>query len=124
MPHPDDLNWSVSPDGSRIAIASLDQLKDQVRILDLANASEHDLQLPPRWYIWSLSWAKDGKALFAAVGFTDYMIVRIELDGKTHVLLDKGREHWLSAPIPSPDGRHLAFSQQTFENNAWLLENF
>jgi eukaryotic-like serine/threonine-protein kinase len=124
MPHPDDLNWSVSPDGSRIAIASLDQLKDQVRILDVANASEHDLQLPPRWYIWSLSWAKDGKALFAAVGFTDYMIVRIELDGKTHVLLDKGREHWLSAPIPSPDGRHLAFSQQTFENNAWLLENF
>jgi serine/threonine protein kinase len=124
MSHPNDLTWSVSADGSRIAIASLDQLRDQVRILDLENGAERDLQLPPRWYIWSLSWAKDGKALFAAIGFTDYMIVRIELDGKTRVLLDKGREHWLSFPISSPDGRHLAFSQQTFENNVWLLENF
>ena len=24
----------------------------------------------------------------------------------------------------SPDGRYLAFSQRTLENNVWLLENF
>jgi hypothetical protein len=26
--------------------------------------------------------------------------------------------------LPSPDGHHLAFAQQTFETNAWLLEDF
>jgi hypothetical protein len=40
------------------------------------------------------------------------------------VLLDQGTNHWLSATCPSPDGRRLAFSQQTFESNVWLLENF
>ena len=124
LSHPNDLNWSVSADGSRIAITSSDQLKEQVRILDLTDGAEHNVKLPPGWYIWSLSWAKDGKALFAAAQSTNYMIVRIETDGKTRVLLDKGREHWLYGPISSPDGRHLAFTQQTFENNVLLLENF
>jgi len=121
---PNNVHWSVSAEGSRIAITSGDQLKEQVRILDLAGGTEHNLQLPHGWYIWSLSWAKNGKALFAAVQSTNYMIVRIDSDGKTHVLLDKGREHWLDAPISSPDGRQLAFTQQTFENNVWVLENF
>jgi eukaryotic-like serine/threonine-protein kinase len=124
MSHPNDLNWCVSADGSRIAITSSDQLKGQVRIVDLAKGTEHNLRLPQGWYIWSLSWANDGKALFAAAQSTTYMIVRIESDGKTRVLLDEGREHWLDAPVASPDGRHLAFAQKTFENNVWLLENF
>jgi Tol biopolymer transport system component len=124
MPQPNDLNWSVSADGSRIAITSRDQLKAQVRILDLADGTEHNLQLPQGWFVWSLSWAKDGKALFAAVQSTNYMIVRIESDGKTRVLLDEGRDHWLYAPFSSPDGRHLAFTQLTFDTNVWLLENF
>ena len=124
MAQPSDLNWSVSADGSRIAIYSNDQLKDQMRIVDLAKGTEHSFQLPQGWSIWSFSWAPDGKALFAAAQSANYMIVRIELDGKTRVLLDEGREHWLVAPIVSPDGRHLAFRQQTWETNVWLLENF
>jgi hypothetical protein len=50
--------------------------------------------------------------------------VRIEADGKTRVLLDKGRDHWLNAPVSSPDGHHLAYALQTFEDNVWLLDNF
>ena len=122
---PEDFEWSVSPDGSRIAITSKDQLREQVRILDLGNnKKERNLQLPRGWRIWSTSWAADGNALFAAAQSTEYLIVRVELDGKTRVLLNRGRNQWLSDPRPSPDGRHLAFSQQTFESNAWLLENF
>jgi len=124
MSNPVDLSWSVSADGSRIAVTSNDQLKGQVRILDLTSGAERDLQLPHGWDIWSLSWTTDSKALLVAAQSSNYMIVRIEMDGKTHVLLDQGREHWLSGPISSPDGHHLAFSQQTFENNVWLLENF
>jgi hypothetical protein len=52
------------------------------------------------------------------------MIIGIELHDKIRVLLDRGRSQWLGSPCPSPDGRHSAFSQQTFEKNAWLLENF
>jgi Tol biopolymer transport system component len=121
---PTDLAYSVSPEGLRIALASQDKLPEQVRILDFRNGTERNLQLPHGWYIWSLSWTVDGNALFAAVLSTGYFIARIDLDGKTRVLLDQNRNHWLSFLCPSPDGRHLAFTQRTFESNAWLLENF
>jgi Tol biopolymer transport system component len=120
-----DLGWTVSPEGARIAIANKDQLVEQVRILDFRNGVERNLHLPHGWRIWQLSWAAVGNALFAAaMSETGYFIARIELDGKTRVLLNRSRNQYLSYPCPSPDGRHLAFSQQTRESNAWLLENF
>jgi Tol biopolymer transport system component len=98
---------------------------EPVRILDLRNGAERNLQIPQVWRISSLWWAADGNALFASVSqSTDWLIARIELDGKTHVLLNGGRNQWLDSPVPSPDGRYLAFSQKIWENNVWLLENF
>jgi Tol biopolymer transport system component len=121
---PSDFNVSVSPDGSRIGITSRDQLRGQIRIVDLRKGTESNLQLPG-WTIWEASWTSDGNALFAAAqSKSGYFIARIELDSKTRVLLDRGRNQFLSNPIASPDGRRLAFGQQTFESNAWLLENF
>ena len=121
---PGMLEWSISPDGSSIAIASLDQLREQIRIVDSRNGTENNIHLAHDWKVWNLGWAKDGSAIYAAVQTTGYFIARIDLDGKTHVLLDRGRAQWLSNPCPSPDGRSLAFSQRTFESNVWLLENF
>jgi serine/threonine protein kinase len=121
---PVNLDWSISPDGSTIAISSHDQLREKIRILDLQDSSERNIPLPHGWVIWNVDWSADGKALFAAAQTTGNFIARVELDGKTRVLLDQGRVHWLSYPRVSPDGRFLAFSQRTFESNAWLLENF
>jgi eukaryotic-like serine/threonine-protein kinase len=117
-------DWNVSPEGLRIAIG--DQLREQVRILDSRNGTERNLQLPLGWSIGELRWTADGNALITTAHSesTGYMIVRIELDGKTHVLLDRGRNNQLNSPCPSPDGRHLAFGQSTWINNAWLVENF
>jgi hypothetical protein len=58
------------------------------------------------------------------VAAPDYQIVRIGLDGKTSVLLDRARDAWLGDVAASADGLHLAFNQQTFEANVWLLEEF
>jgi hypothetical protein len=82
---------------------------------------EHNVRLPHGWTILSLSWTADGNALFASTGF---FIARVELDGRTRVLLDRSRNQVVDSLCPSPDGRHLAFSQRIFESNAWLLENF
>ena len=121
---PEDLNWSVSSDGSQIAFSSSDQLHEQIRILDMRNGSEHNVQLPHSLYISSLKWAADDDSLFAAAQSTEYLLMRIELNGRYQVLLHEGRNHWLSAPCPSPDGHRLAFGVRTFEANAWLLVNF
>jgi eukaryotic-like serine/threonine-protein kinase len=119
-----DFAWRVSPDGSRIALFDSDQLPEQVRILDMRKNTERTLQLPHGWHIEVQDWTADGKALLAAGSLTDYFMVRIELDGKTRVLLNLGRNHFSSALRPSPDGRRMAFAQHTWEDNAWLLENF
>jgi eukaryotic-like serine/threonine-protein kinase len=118
-----DLQWSISPEGSRIAIASLAQLREQVRILDLENGGERNLPLPKGWFITDLSWAADGKALFAGVDSSSFLIARIDLDGKTHILLER-KGGWVGAPYSSPDGRHLTYYQQASDANLWLLENF
>jgi eukaryotic-like serine/threonine-protein kinase len=121
---PKDLQWNVSPDGSQIALSSADQLHEQIRIIGTRNGTERDVQLPHSLYVWSLSWAADGNSLLAAAQSTEYLLMRIGLNGKSQVLFNGGRNHWLSAPSPSPDGRRLAFGVRTWEANAWLLENF
>jgi Tol biopolymer transport system component len=119
-----DLQWSISRDGSQIAIKSREQLKGQVRLLDLQNDKARDLELPKDWSITSLSWAVDGKALFlAAWAGRGTLIARIDLNGKTYNLVER-QNGFVGGPISSRDGRHLAYFQNVDDSNAWLLENF
>jgi Tol biopolymer transport system component/predicted Ser/Thr protein kinase len=124
LPKPSAMLWNLSPDGSSIALVTSDQLRGKIRILDLAKNTEHDISLPATWSIWMLSWTADGKALLLSAQSRDYFLARLEFDGKSSTLLNRGRAQWIGPNCPSPDGRRLAFSLQTFEDNAWLLENF
>jgi Tol biopolymer transport system component len=119
------LDWMISPDGSRIAI-QYDAMRRQVRVLDVRSGTQHDLTLPQGWILWSVNWAPGGDALLisAQSRSTGYMIARMELDGKTQVLLNRGRNQWFWYLRLSRDGRHLAFSAKTWESNVWMLENF
>ena len=108
-------DWRISPEGTRIAFTN----RTGLHIIDLRTGAVRDVH--PPLGIASLSWAADGNALFVAA---HYSIIRIELDGQTRVLLDRARDHWLNSICASPDGRYLAFSQETFEPNIWLLQNF
>lgn len=118
-----NLDWTVSHEGLRIALLIKHQLPE-LRMFDLRNGTERNLPLPHGWHFWSPSWAADDNALFAAGRSTAYFIARIELDGKTRVLLNGNANQSIDAAAPSPDGHHMAFSQRTAESNAWLLENF
>jgi|HubBroStandDraft_6_1064221.scaffolds.fasta_scaffold00424_8 Tol biopolymer transport system component len=120
-----NLDWSVSRDASLISVSGSGQLAEQVRILDLRKGTERNIRIPKGWAIWNQDWSVDATALFVtAQSKSGYFIARIGLDGKTNILLDRGRNQWLGRPLQSPDGRYLAFSQQSFESNAWLIENF
>jgi eukaryotic-like serine/threonine-protein kinase len=120
-----DIAWNVSPDGKHIAISTPLLLAEQVRILDLPNGTERMVRLPKGWGIWSTKWSANNEFLYLAAQSKDgYFLTRLELDGKFRVLFDRGRNQWLGVVKPSPDGRHLAFAQQSFQSNAWLVENF
>jgi len=122
--HANDLQWCISPDGSHIAFASRTQLREQIRILDLQNGAERNLTLPKGWWIYSFSWAADGKALLASIPLSpEFLISRIDLDGNTHVLFKRAAP-WIGVPFPSRDGKHLAYFEGIVDDNFWLLENF
>jgi len=93
-------------------------------VLDLGNGTKKSVPLPADWAVWDLNWTPDAKGLYVSAQAKGYFIVRLALDGTFRVLLDRGRDNWLAFATPSQDGLHLAFVQQTFEDNAWLLENF
>jgi Tol biopolymer transport system component len=123
FPAANDFSSKISPDGSTIAISSNDQLHGKIRFIDLARRQEHDAALSEGIDIFALDWTADGKALLASATQTGQnMIVRIELDGKVTTLANFGvhQVFWIAS---SPDGRHLAFSQRTQENNVWLVDN-
>jgi eukaryotic-like serine/threonine-protein kinase len=116
-----EADWSLSPDGDRVALAT--QQNDALRLINLRDKTETNLPIPGN--IWSLAWAADGSGIFITDSQSaNYRLTRVDLNGKTHLLLDRGRNQWLGFLRPSPDGRSLAFTQQTFQMNVWLLENF
>jgi len=119
-------SWGISPDGARLAvITDTHTLSGQVHILSLANSAEQVISTSPAWRILEVNWAADGRSMFAVgVQLERSFVVQIGLDGKTRVVRDGTKDHILFSPIPSPDGRHLAFSQYTWESNAWVLESF
>jgi Tol biopolymer transport system component len=43
--------------------------------------------------------------------------------GNVNVLSHNDRAQWPAVPVPSPDGKHLAFQAQTYDFNAWMMEN-
>ena len=74
-------------------------------------------------------WSLDGKAIYIndwPYFVLDFTALYAGLDGHIQVLWKRGTSpgHSFDYPIPSPDGRHLAFTVVTFEMNAWMLENF
>jgi Tol biopolymer transport system component len=121
---PGDLSWKLSPDGSHVAMKSKDQIPGFVRILDLAKGTQVDLKLPTGWALWELRWASDGNALYLSASRTDFYLARLDLNGRTQILLTGGYTESSACPTPSPDGRSLALCRRSFDSNAWLLENF
>ena len=117
--------WAVSPDGLRIAITNSQTMPHQVLLKDLVDSSQRILLVSADWELRDVAWAADSRSLFAiGLRSLNNFILGIDLDGKAQVILDQGKNHALQSLRSSPDGRHLVFSQVTWESNAWLLENF
>jgi Tol biopolymer transport system component len=118
------MTWAIAPDGSRIAITGSQDLDRKVRVLDLRTKVERDLGLPPLVRLVGVCWSADGRRLYGTGQTSEFLLLRLELDGKAEILLNRARTHFLFSPSPSPDGKSLAFSQQSTESNVYLIENF
>jgi hypothetical protein len=87
----------------------------------LADGAWHEIPIEARWAVEYIAWAADGEGFFATATSLD--LLHITTTGKVHVLIRNDRAQWLAEPAPSPDGKYLGFQAQTFDFNAWMIEN-
>ena len=115
---------AVSGDGMRVAALFARQPAKLV-VLDLNTGTQKSIPLPPDWGLsTNFTWTADGTGIYLNGEANGGMIARVALDGSFRLLLNSGRTNWVGFSAISRDGLRLAFTQDTLDDNAWLLENF
>jgi serine/threonine protein kinase len=114
--------FHVSPDGSQLS-ANADY---RIKVLALSERVWHDVPVDSRWGSFqSVAWTADSKGFFVSSELPDsFSLLHITSAGKVYLLLRKPRTQFLITPLPSPDGKYLAYRAQTWDGNVWMLENF
>jgi serine/threonine protein kinase len=121
-------NWSLSPDGNKIAIADGDASTSEVTILTLNDHKVVTLPLQGwKWrYMQSVAWSADASYLFAtAYTGKSFVLFSIDPRGNMQVLAEVPYgDAWLYNPVPSPDGHYLAYMKRSYKSNVMMLEHF
>jgi len=118
------LNWSLSPDGSQLALV-LTNSQPKVTFMSTNDKSTREVELKGYSHVNTVDWTADSKSVYVVAqskSGTD-AIVEVEPSGNQRVLLeaDKNTRFWWA--IQSPDQRHVIIEQLTGENNVWMIEN-
>jgi Tol biopolymer transport system component len=118
--------WNISPDGSRLALVDPHKYHGRIEVLTVRGHSWRELSTDPGWGDFqSIAWSADGKGFFVTSWLPNsFNLLHVTLGGKVNPLLRNGHRQFMSNPLPSPDGKWLAFQGETTDSNVWLLEGF
>jgi len=120
-------NWTLSPDGSTIAMSKRHRVPGpaNIRLFSLATGKDRILTLSGWSGISCLDWAADGRSIWVNASSPAGVqnLLNVDLHGRAKSVLQEPEKD-LGWAIPSPDGRHLAIWEASGNSNAWLLEGF
>jgi hypothetical protein len=121
----DGYDWDLSPDGRSLAVVHSDLLDNVVRFVTLADGTIHQVPVPGWSQFDYVAWAADGSGLYLSANLPKKSaLLRLDLKGKPDVLWQSDSK-CADLPVPSPDGKHIAFTVGSVgESNAWLVEQF
>ncbi len=124
------FDWCLAPDGLDIAWVLWDSTSNRIHLLHLnpnagsLTGNERDIDIQGGSYLHAIAWSPDGKGWFIVRELpASWVLLHADMQGNASQLLTVSSTF---APdvLPSPDGRHLAFSEENFSSNVWLLRNF
>jgi Tol biopolymer transport system component/DNA-binding winged helix-turn-helix (wHTH) protein len=120
-------NWTLSPDGTMLAMSKKHRVPGPaaIRLYFVADGKERTLTLKNWSGISSIDWAADGRSIWVSASSPTGMqtLLNVDLRGQAKAVLQEP-EKQLGWAIPSADGRHLAIWEASGSSNAWLLEGF
>lgn len=121
---PQFFNWTLSPDGSTVAIAKAiagDPLP-RVRLVSLKDGSDRWLSVNGPAEISSIDFAADSKGIWAVSGGQkENALLYLDLQGHARTVWSP-KNTFVGWAIPSRDGKHLALDVRSVSANAWMLE--
>lgn len=118
----EDWQWDLSPDGSRIA--ALSNPAGAILLFPLRGHPAQFVRVKGWSNLRSVSWSANGKGLFVASDSgrpAGAALLHVDLRGNTSVIW---KQLTAFSVTLSPDGRHIAFSGNTEDDNLWMMENF
>jgi Tol biopolymer transport system component len=127
LPHA--YNWSLSPDGSTLAIAKASKVdlsvKPDIRLLSLRDHTERTIGLKEWPRVSTIDWAADGKSLWVSTSSNTgtSALLNVDLQGRARPVWEQTKME-VGWAIPSPDGNYLALWQASGDSNVWMIENF
>jgi len=116
-------NWSLSSDGSKLAIF-LDQ--HRIRFFSVATGAAHDVTVKD-WPLGNGDWGAKSQTVFMPSHSPDGVPVILEVDqtGKAKVVLQGKPNTDFGWMIQSPDSRHAVLGEYIpTDNNAWIVNDF
>ena len=121
---PQHYNWSLSPDGTTLAIAKgkWGDEEPRVHLVPVNGGADRWLTISDWPGLASLDWAADSKSLWAAsAGEEENALLHIDLQGHA-VPVWRPRKMRVGWAIPSRDGRRLALLVSSGSANVWMAE--
>ncbi len=111
LPSLADYGWGLSPQGSRAAVLQFEVGNNRLHLVDLPGGTVRELTAPGWSGFFSVNWTLDGNAMYLTTWSpeTGAALLLVDLQGRSRVLLQRSVFYALRSPVPSPDGRWLAF---------------
>lgn len=118
-PHDDRWSVALSPDGQRFA--GIRRPQDPIYVWSTNGGRMREIQVNGWDNLGSVRWSADSKSLLVLSNQEGYgTLLHSDLQGNANVLWDHVTENWAE----SPDGRHLAVTQLSNDQNYMLMTDF
>jgi hypothetical protein len=126
------ISWSLAPDGTQLAWIISDAPDACIHVVSLPEpgldpsrsaSREREVLLKGVSHLHALNWSSEAEGWYV----TTHLPMSWEIVHATEALtqvLWQGQGEYSPEPWPSPDARHLAFSEQERDSNVWMLEDF
>jgi DNA-binding winged helix-turn-helix (wHTH) protein/Tol biopolymer transport system component len=121
---PEHYNWSLSPDGTTLAIAKgkWGDEEPRIHLVHVNGGADRWITTSGGLAVASLDWAADSRGLWAAsAGEEENALLHIDLHGHA-VPVWRPKKMRVGWAIPSRDGRHLALLVSSGSANVWMVE--